>query len=193
MGDFTPFYITIAICSIILGSLLILNFVCCCSKYSEYWLDRHTGNRWIVSVWSSTPHKQPPLDFAELEHQFQYPYIPYISEEYQEVHHHSENLSSVSCQPLTSSQEYLELHKRESDIWNGFSNDISCCSHSFFICPHGYYINSAFRSPLVQAPAFCICRDRDMEWRCCLWAQSFICLIIFILCNPSILFFILLL
>ncbi|VVC96138.1 unnamed protein product [Leptidea sinapis] len=118
VGDFTPFYISIAICSIILGSLLILNIICCCSKYSDYWLDRHTGNRWIVSIWSTTPHKQPPLDLTELESQYvPVQYLPYHSDKYQEIHRHeTEIIPSVSRQPLTSSQEYLELHKRESDI-----------------------------------------------------------------------------
>lgn len=43
VGDFTPFYIVIAISSVILGLIFILNIVCCCSRYSDYWLDRHTG------------------------------------------------------------------------------------------------------------------------------------------------------
>ncbi|XP_049886265.1 uncharacterized protein LOC126381321 [Pectinophora gossypiella] len=119
VGDFTPFYIAIAICSVILGLILILNVVCCCSRYSDYWLDRHTGNRWIVSIWSATPHKQPPLDFTELEnpdHQVHYMHS-FTGEEYHEIHkRESEVPPSFSQQPLTSSQEYLELHKRESDI-----------------------------------------------------------------------------
>ncbi|CAK1588514.1 unnamed protein product [Parnassius mnemosyne] len=118
VGDFTPFYITIAICSVVLGFLLILNIVCCCSRYSDYWLDRHTGNRWIVSIWSATPHKQPPLDFTELESQYhpvKYSH-PYHSEDYQEIHKHEPVVPSISQQPLTSSHEYLDLHKRESDI-----------------------------------------------------------------------------
>ncbi|XP_045784956.1 uncharacterized protein LOC123880713 [Maniola jurtina] len=112
VGDFTKFYVVIAICSVFLGLLIILNVVCCCSRYSEYWLDRHTGNRWIVSIWSATPHKQPPLDFTELESQYQYVQYSYPEDrtEYREVP------ASVSRQPLTASQEYLELHKRESDI-----------------------------------------------------------------------------
>ncbi|KAG7313176.1 hypothetical protein JYU34_000269 [Plutella xylostella] len=118
VGDFTPFYITIAICSVILGSILILNFICCCSRYSEYWLDRHTGNRWIVSIWSSTPHKQPPLDFTELESQYgniQLVHPPHT--EYLASRHREDDVPpSLSQQPLTSSQEYLELHKCESDI-----------------------------------------------------------------------------
>ncbi|XP_028169485.1 uncharacterized protein LOC114359340 [Ostrinia furnacalis] len=119
VGDFTPFYIAIAICSVILGLILILNIVCCCSRYSEYWLDRHTGNRWIVSIWSATPHKQPPLDFTELEGQHnQVQYVhQFHGEEYHDLHkHESEFVPSVSQQPLTSQLSYLELHKRESDI-----------------------------------------------------------------------------
>ncbi|XP_013189172.1 uncharacterized protein LOC106133866 [Amyelois transitella] len=113
VGDFTKFYIAIAISSVILGSIIILNIVCCCSRYSDYWLDRHTGNRWLVSIWSSTPHKQPPLDLTELEAQYRsVQYVqPYTSE-----YHEAEVPPSVSQQPLTTSHEYLDLHKRESDI-----------------------------------------------------------------------------
>lgn len=39
----------------------------CCSRHKYYWQDRHTGNRWLVSIWSATPHNQPPLDFTELQ------------------------------------------------------------------------------------------------------------------------------
>ncbi|KAJ8950632.1 hypothetical protein NQ318_010831 [Aromia moschata] len=67
-SDFKPFYIAIAICTVIGFSLFILNIVLgCCSRYSGYWNDKHTGNRWIVSLWTSTPHKQPALDYTELE------------------------------------------------------------------------------------------------------------------------------
>lgn len=67
-GSFKPFYVTIAICTVVLGSIIILNIILgCCSKHRKYWQDRHTGNRWLVSIWSSTPHKQPPLDFTELQ------------------------------------------------------------------------------------------------------------------------------
>ncbi|XP_039763879.1 uncharacterized protein LOC120636462 [Pararge aegeria] len=117
VGDFSPFYIAIAICSVIFGFLLILNIVCCCSRHSVYWLDRHTGNRWIVSIWSATPHKQPPLDLTELENQYQYTqYIRPENAEHSEDYRHAEVHASVSRQPLTASQEYFELHKRESDI-----------------------------------------------------------------------------
>lgn len=44
VGDFTPFYIAITICAIIAFSLFILNIALgCCSQYSGYWNDRHTG------------------------------------------------------------------------------------------------------------------------------------------------------
>lgn len=52
VGDFTPFYIAIAICSVILGAIIILNVVCCCSRYSDYWLDRHTGGFTLSSYWN---------------------------------------------------------------------------------------------------------------------------------------------
>ena len=62
-GDFTPFYVTIAICTIVIAIILILNIVCCCSeKYKAYWQDPHTGNRWIFSLWVTPPKYQPPLD-----------------------------------------------------------------------------------------------------------------------------------
>lgn len=44
-GDFTPFYITVTICAVIGVSIFVLNIVLgCCSRYSGYWNDRHTGN-----------------------------------------------------------------------------------------------------------------------------------------------------
>jgi len=67
-GSFKPFYVTISICTVVLLSIIILNIILgCCSKHRKYWQDRHTGNRWLVSIWSSTPHKQSPLDFTELK------------------------------------------------------------------------------------------------------------------------------
>lgn len=43
-SDFSPFYIAIAICTVIGALFFIFNIVCCCcSKYSSYWQDRHTG------------------------------------------------------------------------------------------------------------------------------------------------------
>ncbi|XP_061717522.1 uncharacterized protein LOC133525216 [Cydia pomonella] len=117
VGDFTPFYIAIAISSVILGLIIILNVGCCCSRYSDYWLDRHTGNRSIVSIWSTTPHLQPPLDLTELENNYlPVRYSQPYSTEYHEEHGRGDVPPSISTQPLTSSQEYLELHKRESDI-----------------------------------------------------------------------------
>lgn len=96
-GDFSPFYTTIAVCSVFCAVIFILNIVLgCCSKHKQYWQDRHsgkyfvklcmsfmfdvcvckfykyvylcmTGNRWIVSLWTATPHQNPPLDLTELE------------------------------------------------------------------------------------------------------------------------------
>lgn len=67
-GDFTPFYITIAICTVVIVLLVGLNIVFrCCSRHSNYWKDPYTGNRWICSLWTGTPHRQPPLDLVELE------------------------------------------------------------------------------------------------------------------------------
>lgn len=113
-GDFSPFYITIAICTVLAAALFILNIVIgCCSRHSRYWNDPHTGtyiftllrffnnnilllgNRWIIPLWTTTPHKQPPLDLKELE----LDYIP--PPQYFEA---------------VSVPEYSELQKRESDI-----------------------------------------------------------------------------
>lgn len=85
-GDFTSFYITITVCTVFGIFLFALNLICgCCSKHKSYWNDRYTGdykrflwnafiwklivsgNRWLVSLWTATPHKQPPLDLTELE------------------------------------------------------------------------------------------------------------------------------
>jgi len=60
-GDYTPFYITITICTIVLAIILLINIYCCCSeRYKDYWLDNNTGNRWIFSVWTSSPKNQAP-------------------------------------------------------------------------------------------------------------------------------------
>ncbi|RZB40132.1 hypothetical protein BDFB_001730 [Asbolus verrucosus] len=97
-GDFTPFYITVTICTIIGVSIFILNVVLgCCSRYSNYWNDRHTGNRWIASLWTATPHQQPPLDLTELK-AVQIPH------------------QIVYLPPPSEKVEYRELQKRESDI-----------------------------------------------------------------------------
>jgi len=67
-GDFTAFYITIAVCTLFGVFLFALNLIFgCCSEHKGYWNDRFTGNRWIVSFWTATPHKQPPLDLSELQ------------------------------------------------------------------------------------------------------------------------------
>lgn len=43
-GDFTPFYITITVCSVIGFILFGLNIVFCwCSPWRSYWQNRHTG------------------------------------------------------------------------------------------------------------------------------------------------------
>lgn len=69
------------------------------------------GNRWIVSIWSATPHKQPPLDLTELEANYQpVHYAHPYPDEYHEV------LKREEVPALTTSQEYLELHQRESNI-----------------------------------------------------------------------------
>ncbi|KAH8307081.1 hypothetical protein KR044_004499 [Drosophila immigrans] len=155
-GSYTPFYVTIAICTVVLGSIIILNIILgCCSKHRKYWQDRHTGNRWLVSIWSSTPHKQSPLDFTELKdasyfqqyhvsvgsiyyiklkklqdmfnslqpttHQQVFPDEVVINvDDLEPIHHHHHQRpprpEGRTLHQQRQSDEYLELHKRESDI-----------------------------------------------------------------------------
>jgi hypothetical protein len=41
-GDFTSFYVTITICTV-LGAFLLNIALCCCSRYKKYWQDSNTG------------------------------------------------------------------------------------------------------------------------------------------------------
>ncbi|CAK9803019.1 hypothetical protein ANTPLA_LOCUS3416 [Anthophora plagiata] len=108
-GDFTPFYITVTICSVIFTFLCILNIgFCWCSRHRSYWRNPHTGNRWIQPLWTVLPHKTPPLDLSELE-----PGRAFESEEKQEaLPYHSPK----TYRPAPQSQEYMEMQKRESEI-----------------------------------------------------------------------------
>jgi hypothetical protein len=55
------------------------------------------GNRWILPIWTKTPHDQPPLDYTELE---KCPVPP-------------QQVFDTAEIPL----EYIELtHKKESDL-----------------------------------------------------------------------------
>ncbi|CAA9998462.1 unnamed protein product [Nesidiocoris tenuis] len=93
-GDFTPFYVTITIFTIFGFALIVLNvFLCYCSKHRYYWQDPNTGNRWVLPIWTQTPFKQPPLDLTELE-----------------------DVAADYPSRLPADSEYLELHKRESDL-----------------------------------------------------------------------------
>lgn len=99
-GDFTPFYVTITVCTVLGFALILLNvFFCWCSKHKYYWQDSNTGNRWISPVWTRTPYKQPPLDISEFE--------------LQGIEVHEVFEARVGQQ---QNEEYLELHKRESDL-----------------------------------------------------------------------------
>lgn len=96
--------------------MIILNVICCwCSKHRDYWRDRHTGNRWIQSIWVSTPHKSPPLDLSEFESRIvetRYPGEYYPTSEAGDVESAYFDSRVGTPQP----QEYMELHKRESEI-----------------------------------------------------------------------------
>ncbi|XP_046735115.1 uncharacterized protein LOC124404775 [Diprion similis] len=109
-GDFTPFYIAITICSVIGAVLFTLNVIFCwCSPWRGYWQNRHTGNRWIQSVWTNTPHKNPPLDLTELETGL----TTYTRHQEQIVQYHHRE---PDIQGIPQSQEYIGLQKRESEI-----------------------------------------------------------------------------
>ncbi|KAF4526176.1 hypothetical protein B566_EDAN015233 [Ephemera danica] len=115
-GDFTPFYVTIIICGVIALAIILLNIIfCCSSQYKDYWLNSNTGNRYLIPIWSRTPHNQPPLDYSELEGkappqpEFQYP------PDFVEVPDYSH--SSASTAAYSESRHYYVHHsKRESDI-----------------------------------------------------------------------------
>jgi hypothetical protein len=53
------------------------------------------GNRWILPLWTKTPHKQPPLDLTELEAEYggetRRVYEAEVPEEYLELHHKRES------------------------------------------------------------------------------------------------------
>ena len=43
-GDFSAFYVTITICTVLGAFLFALNIIlCCCSSYKKYWQDSNTG------------------------------------------------------------------------------------------------------------------------------------------------------
>ncbi|XP_028982025.1 uncharacterized protein LOC107039317 [Diachasma alloeum] len=130
-SNFTPFYVTVAIFSIIGGIIFIFNIICCsCSRYKHYWRDRHTGNRWIHPLWVVTPHKNPPLDLTPIRRGFNdgvvyslQPGQAYSTRGYpSQGTHYSESVQGDleaqydSRLGTPQPQEYMELHKRESEI-----------------------------------------------------------------------------
>jgi hypothetical protein len=43
-GDFTAFYVTVSICTVLGAFLFLVNIaLCCCSRYKNYWQDSNTG------------------------------------------------------------------------------------------------------------------------------------------------------
>lgn len=61
------------------------------------------GNRWIVSLWTATPHNQPSLDYTELQEIT-------VPQQSQVLYHHP------TAPQQAEKVEYHELKKRESDI-----------------------------------------------------------------------------
>lgn len=49
-GDFTSFYVTVAICTIFGVFLLVLNITLCCSRYKDYWCDSNTGKEFKILI-----------------------------------------------------------------------------------------------------------------------------------------------
>ncbi|XP_055686961.1 uncharacterized protein LOC129792176 [Lutzomyia longipalpis] len=117
-GNFSPFYVTIGICTLLGVFLFVLNIIFgCCSRHRDYWQDRHTGNRWLISIWSATPHKQPPLDLTELKDVEAYFPNRITGEEPEYIAtHHRPQYEQRPLHPSHRQEEYVELHKRESDI-----------------------------------------------------------------------------
>jgi hypothetical protein len=119
-GDFSTFYITIAVCTVLALFLFVLNIVFgCCSKHREYWQDRHTGNRWIVSLWTTTPHLQPPLDLTELKDVKSF--LPPSADierpqEQQVIYQKDTSYGGFGRGKRQFREEFVELQKRESDI-----------------------------------------------------------------------------
>jgi len=50
-GDFTAFYVTITICTVLGAFLFVLNIaLCCCSRYKKYWQDSNTGKYSVAYI-----------------------------------------------------------------------------------------------------------------------------------------------
>ncbi|CAL7935562.1 unnamed protein product [Xylocopa violacea] len=107
-SDFTPFYVTVGICSIILTVLCILNIgFCLCSSHRSYWCSPHTGNRWIQPLWTVLPYKTPPLDLSELESGL----VLQPQDKREVLQYH--NPKSYTTAPQT--QEYMEMQKPKGE------------------------------------------------------------------------------
>jgi hypothetical protein len=50
-GDFTAFYVTVTICTVLGAFLFLLNIaLCCCSRYKKYWQDSNTGKYSVAYI-----------------------------------------------------------------------------------------------------------------------------------------------
>jgi hypothetical protein len=60
--DYTGFYAGIGIAAIVFLLILLLNLIfCTCSPWRKYWLNRKTGNRFLLPVYNMPPKDQEPL------------------------------------------------------------------------------------------------------------------------------------
>lgn len=76
------------------------------------------GNRWILPIWTKTPHKQPPLDLTELSEEFipeKQPYYEYPA--YPDNYTDFEESRPIEYLELQQHQQ-LQQHQRskESDL-----------------------------------------------------------------------------
>lgn len=74
----------------------------------------YLGNRWILPIWTKTPHLQPPLDLTELNDEY---IPPPVTEPY---YIYPDNYSDFEIQQPQTDQQYIEMQlgkkSKESDL-----------------------------------------------------------------------------
>ncbi|KAI8041589.1 hypothetical protein M5D96_005854, partial [Drosophila gunungcola] len=110
-GNFSPFYVTIAICTVVLGTIIILNIILgCCSKHRKYWQDRHTGNRWLPTTHQQVFPDDVVIGVDDLEP------VHSAHHHHQQQHQRPPRPEGRTLHQQRQREEYVELQKRESDI-----------------------------------------------------------------------------
>ncbi|CAH0391330.1 unnamed protein product [Bemisia tabaci] len=101
-SNYTPFYLTLFVCTLLTIVLVVFNVILCCfSKHRHYWKDSNTGNRWLLPIWVKTPAGQPPLDLKELEHRANY----FIAQPVYETDVPDDHNKYIGLQPVKHQQE----------------------------------------------------------------------------------------